>query len=288
MPERASDAAVTCLLCGSPAARYCALDGGSYRRCGTCGALFLHPMPTPEEMRAYAERHYREGVYAEYARARPLKLATFRRRLALIRPHAPGGRLLDVGAACGFMLEAALEAGYDPAGVEFSVEAIRLAAPEVRGRIVHGDMGDLPPGTFDVITAFDILEHAREPLRTLRAWAERLRPGGVLALTTPDTDSLLRKVMGARWPMLQPLQHTVLFSRAAMPRFLREAGLEVLELRGAAKVMTPAYLVGQLEPYFPRAARLGLRVGAAVKPVAERAILFHIGEFIVVARKAPA
>jgi len=279
-------APVPCALCRSASERYCAVQDGAYRRCRTCGALFLHPMPTPDEMRAYAERHYREGVYAEYARARSLKIATFRQRLALIRKHAPGGRLLDIGAACGFMLEAALEAGYEPAGVEFSEEAIRLAAPEVRGGITRGDMNDLPPGQYDVITAFDILEHAQDPLATLRAWADRLRPGGVLALTTPDTDSFLRKAMRGRWPMLQPMQHTVLFSGTSMPRFLEAAGLQVLELREATKVMTPAYLVGQLEPYFPRAARLGRRLAAAVPALADRAIPFRIGELIAIARKA--
>jgi len=236
-------------------------------------------------MHAYAERHYREGVYAEYARARPLKLATFRRRLALIRRHAPGRRLLDLGAACGFMLEAALEAGFDPSGIEFSAEAIGLAAPEVRGRITRGDINDLPPGAFDVITAFDILEHAQDPLQTLRAWADRLRPGGILALTTPDTDSLLGKLMGSRWPMLQPLQHTVLFSGKAMPRHLRQAGLTLLDLRAAEKVMTPGYLVGQLEPYFPRASRLALRLAGAWPALGQRAIPFRIGEFLAMARK---
>jgi len=155
----------------------------------------------------------------------------------------------------------------------------------VRGRITRGDINDLPPGAFDVITAFDILEHAQDPLQTLRAWADRLRPGGILALTTPDTDSLLGKLMGSRWPMLQPLQHTVLFSGKAMPRHLRQAGLTLLDLRAAEKVMTPGYLVGQLEPYFPRASRLALRLAGAWPALGQRAIPFRIGEFLAMARK---
>ncbi len=70
-----------------------------------------------------------------------------------------------------------------------------------------------------------------------------------------------------------------------MPRFLEDAGLGLLEILVAEKVMTPAYLVGQLEPYFPRAARLGLRLGGAFPALTERAIPFRIGELIAIARK---
>jgi 2-polyprenyl-3-methyl-5-hydroxy-6-metoxy-1,4-benzoquinol methylase len=244
-------------------------------------------MPTAEEMRAYAEQHYREGVYAEYARARPLKVATFRRRLALLSRHLQGGRLLDLGAACGFMLEAALEAGFDPSGVEFSAPAIELAAPAIRPRIVRGDVNDLPPGQFDVLTAFDIIEHQLDPALALRRWAERLRPGGLLLLTTPDAGSLLGRLMGRHWPMLQPLQHTVLFSREAMARLVDEAGLDLLLVRSAEKVMTPAYLTGQLEPYFPRAAGALLRLGRTAPTLAGLALPFRIGEFLVMARRRP-
>ena len=277
---------VTCVLCGSASSHFCALDGGEYFRCRRCGGLFLYPRPTPEEMRAYAEKHYKGGVYAEYAKARPLKIETFRRRLALIKKHRPSGKLLDLGCACGFMIEAALEAGYDARGVEFSEEAVRMARKEVRGRIHLGDINTrLDAGEYDVITAFDILEHAQDPLASLQQWAEMLRPGALLVITTPDTDSVFRKVMGARWPMLQPFQHTAMFSGAAMAGFLEKVGLRALEIRSAEKVMTLNYLIGQLEIYFPRASRLSRRAGSALPVLMNLPIAFRIGEFIAIAQK---
>ncbi len=238
-------------------------------------------------MRAYAEKHYKAGVYTEYANARPLKIETFRRRLALIKRHQSGGRLLDLGCACGFMIEAAVEAGFDARGVEFSEEAIRVAAPEVRQRIHLGDINALPPGEYDVITAFDILEHAQDPLACLRQWANLLRPGGVLVVTSPDTDSLFRRAMGARWPMLQPFQHTAMFSRAGIARFLERSGLSTLEVRSAEKIMTASYLLGQLHIYFPRTTQMCRRAGSVFPGLMNRPVAFHIGEFIAVARKLP-
>jgi hypothetical protein len=112
-----------------------------------------------------------------------------------------------------------------------------------------------------------------------------LRPGGLLVITSPDTDSMFRKLMRCRWPMLQPFQHTAMFSGAAVGRFLEEAGLHMLEIRSAEKVMTASYLLGQLDIYFPHTTRFLRRAGGAFPKLMNRSIPFHIGEFIALARK---
>lgn len=276
---------IACFLCGRRASFYCELAGGNYYRCPECGSMCLYPTPTLEEMRAYAESHYKAGVYNEYTKARPLKLATFRGRIELIKKHKPSGKLLDLGCACGFMIEAALEAGYDAYGVEFSQEAINAAAPEIRDRIRQGDINKLELGEFDVITAFDILEHTQDPVASLQQWSALLRPGGLLVVTSPDTDSLFRKVMRSRWPMLQPLQHTFLFSGSRMGEVLARAGLKPLEVRNAHKVMTVDYLVGQLQIYFPTVVRVFQSASKAFLGATAIPIPFRIGEFIALAQK---
>ncbi len=76
---------IKCFLCGAQASFYCDLEGGSYFRCPKCGGMCLHPTPSLEEMRTYAEGHDKDGVYNDYTKARPLKLATFRKRIELIK-----------------------------------------------------------------------------------------------------------------------------------------------------------------------------------------------------------
>lgn len=274
-----------CLLCNASATLYATLSGGSYFRCSGCQIYFLHPTPTLAEMRTYAESHYRAGVYTEYTQARPLKMETFRRRMDLLKRFKNNGTLLDLGCACGFMIEAAEAAGFEASGVEFSEEAIRAAAPAVRSKIRHGDINKMDAGRFDVITAFDILEHTQDPLASLKGWADLLRPGGLLMIAMPDTDSLFRKLMGSRWPMLQPFQHTFLFSGSRFAKVLEQVGLSPLEIRGAEKVMTIDYLVGQMQIYFPLAVKIfrwarPLFLGRTARPIP-----FHIGEFIAIAQK---
>jgi SAM-dependent methyltransferase len=164
-----------------------------------------------------------------------------------------------------------------------------MAQPTVRDRILVGNIEqtlrqpDL--GTFDVVTAFDIIEHVADPASLLAQIRKVLKPGGVLVLTTPDTSHWLRYAMGASWPMLQPSQHLVLFSRRAMTGLLRASGFDPVRTRDARKVFTLRYLFGQLRILAPaiwKTYTLLARLVPGRLLAAEFTV--NIGEFIVVAR----
>jgi SAM-dependent methyltransferase len=262
-----------------------------YLRDPESGIIFLAEEPRLEDMAAFVDAEYEAGVYRDYVNARALKLATMRRRLPIISANARGTRLLDVGCATGFFIEAALEAGFDPEGIELSQVAIRLAQPEIKARITCGDVNTLlatDARHFSVVTAFDIIEHTLDPAAFLDDIAHVLTPGGLLVLSTPDTGHFLRTVMGARWPMLQPDQHTFLFSRPAMRALLVDCGYEPLLIESARKVLTLDYLFGQLRQTNPTLAR-HLDRAKRLLPWAlrHREIGVNIGEMFVCARKQP-
>ena len=145
------------------------------------------------------------------------------------------------------------------------------------------------PVEFDVVTAFDIVEHTFDPASFLDDIGRVLAPGGLLVLSTPDTGHWLRPLMRSRWPMLQPDQHTFLFSRSAMRTLLVSRGYEPLVIKTERKVLTIDYLFGQLRQtnptlaqYLDRAKRL-LPSGGP-----DRDLAVNIGEMLVCARKRPA
>src|SRR5262249_12208212 len=141
-------------------------DNAIYLRDPESGIIFLAEKPQVSDMAAFVDAEYEAGVYRDYVDARPLKLATTRRRRPVRHRHARGPRPLDVGCAAGFFIEAALDAGFDAVGIELSSTAIELAQPAVRPRITCGDVNVLlaaDPRQFDVVTAFDIIEHTQDP-----------------------------------------------------------------------------------------------------------------------------
>ena len=80
-----------------------------------------------------------------------------------------------------------------------------------------GDLkdGDLV-GPFDIVAAIEVLEHVSNPEVIISASAERLRDGGALYGTTPNSQSLNVKLLGERWSVLSYPEHQVLLSKKAI------------------------------------------------------------------------
>lgn len=285
-----SFATVACPINGLPAHLYCRKDGAVYYLEPTSGTIFQAQMPSVSAMHRYADDEYSSGVYREYAKSRDLKIATARPRLAAIRRRAQGNRLLDVGCATGFFMEAAADEGLDVCGVEFSTVAISLARPDIRERIICGDVNALlsrQPERFDVVTAFDIIEHVQNPAKFLEEIREILRPGGVLAISSPDTGHFLRYMMRSRWPMLQPMQHTVLFSRQSIAALLERCRFRDVTVETARKVLTMDYLADQLTATNPALNRAYRALSWIVpRPLRRKPLAVNIGEFVAYARRA--
>jgi 2-polyprenyl-3-methyl-5-hydroxy-6-metoxy-1,4-benzoquinol methylase len=282
-------ATVLCPVNGLPANFYCRKDGAVYYVEPASGTIFQAEMPSVGTMNQYADNEYSSGAYQEYAKSRDLKIATAQPRLAAIKRLTQGERLLDVGCATGFFMEAAADQGFDVRGLEFSTVAIGLARPDIRERIVCGDVNTLlsrEPEKFDVVTAFDIIEHVQNPAKFIEEIGQILRPGGVLAISSPDTGHFLRYLMGSKWPMLQPMQHTVLFSRRGIAALLERCGFRNVGVETAHKVLTMDYLADQLIVTNPGLNRAYQALSWIVPgPFKRRPLAVNIGEFVAYARR---
>lgn len=105
--------------------------------------------------------------------------------------RGPGARWLDLGCAYGYLVAEARAGGFASVGVDVSAYALgrtRTDTPAAAGRLARGLLETLPfaDATFDVVSAFDVLEHLLEPEPALREIQRVLRPGGLLVGATPD------------------------------------------------------------------------------------------------------
>jgi SAM-dependent methyltransferase len=178
--------------------------------------------------------------------------------------------------------------GFDVQGVEFSRSAIAAASPAIRPRIFEGTLDGMPAdGLFDVVSAFDLIEHVPDPRAFLRRCAGLLKPGGTLIISTPDTGHLLRFLMRSRWPMLQPMQHLFLFSRRSFEGALRAEGFADVAMSAAYKTLSLEYLIDQIKSLNPLLSRT-LGALAHVLPVTVRRSYrrVNIGEFLAVGHRS--
>jgi 2-polyprenyl-3-methyl-5-hydroxy-6-metoxy-1,4-benzoquinol methylase len=130
------------------------------------------------------------------------------------------GRLLEIGCASGFFLDAAHRAGFQVTGVEPSEEQAELARARVAADVRAGFLEDIgfETGSFDVSCAWHVLEHIPEPVEGLRLLRAALRPGGTLALEVPNAGSRQALRLGALWPHWDPAHHVNHFTCDALER----------------------------------------------------------------------
>lgn len=74
--------------------------------------------------------------------------------------------------------------GYEPDEASFAVARARLAGC-ARGSVLNTVLPESPDRTFDVVGAFEVLEHQEDDRTTLASWARWVRPGGHLILSVP-------------------------------------------------------------------------------------------------------
>ncbi len=182
--------------------------------------------------------------YTHYVRARELKKAHFRRQLGRLGPGR-GRRLLDVGCAAGFLLEVAMEAGFDAHGVETSAAFADATTPALAGRVLYRPFETVEfSDPFDVVTMFDVLEHSDEPRALLGKAKALLREGGTLLLQIPCVDSWSRAALGRYW-FHYAHGHRAYFTRDTFARLAQDVGFTVRWRAWTRKHMTVDYLASQ-------------------------------------------
>lgn len=151
------------------------------------------PDSEPRVLGALYDEGYYHGVRSGYPTDGYEHVhASWTHWVAYLAPRVPrGARWLDLGCAYGFLVAEARAGGFRATGIDVSAYALGRAAgdvPDAAGRLARGVAERLPfgNGTFDVVSAFDVLEHLVDPEPALAEVRRVLRPGGVLIGATPD------------------------------------------------------------------------------------------------------
>lgn len=281
--------ALDCDICGSKdMAEIFKKDGKSYYKCGSCGLEKIYPKPTAEDLSSiYDDKYYDAWGNWKADTVRDAKKDTFRQRLSLV-PRKEKKNVLDCGCAAGYLMEAAQELGFVPFGIELNPVAVKAARNRFSGEQVRqGRLEEInfPENFFYAIFMNDFLEHLEDPLMGLRKANAMLEPGGYLVITTPDTCSFSRRLMGKSWPHYKT-EHFFYFNRKNLSGLMDKAGFRLIGARRGRKCLTPDYIRSIFVKY-PRPVITPLfRLLDLFPPAVKfKKMWFYFGEMTLIAQK---
>lgn len=259
-------------------------------RCGDCGLERISPQPSNETLAQIYGAHYYDawGLHDNEQTVAALKRRTFQYVLGKLPTPSPGEKLLDCGAATGFLLEVAAELGYQPYGLELSEFGANAIAEKFGkdsvfcGELQHAKWAGVDK--FDVVTMCDYIEHVRDPRETLRLARERLRSGGTLAITTPDAGSPSRRLLGNGWTHYK-IEHLFYFNKRNLGRLLESVGFSSVSYYPLWKSLTLDYIGHQFEVYpHPALTKVARALKWMPETLRKMPLPFTTGELLAVAR----
>jgi SAM-dependent methyltransferase len=148
-----------------------------------------------------------------------------RRIMKNFPPWVGGGRLLDVGCATGRFLQQMAAVGWRVSGIELDPEAAAKART-VTTNVVVGDPAEvtLPANSFDLVTAFHVVEHLPDPAGAVRNMLRWLAPGGLMVIEVPNVGGWGGALFGRHWSGLDFPRHLIHFTPVTMRALVERCG----------------------------------------------------------------
>lgn len=229
-----------CLICNATQWRSCyhgSIRMGSFGKkspddlnvweCGGCGSRYLPPVM------ADIEAYYKSGEYRDDLSQGNAVDEYFRltdndqpHKLELIGMHEMRGKIVtDIGAGAGPFLD--LVKGLAAKTIAVEPNQCYHDSLRQRGHEVYTWAQDAPSalaGKIDVAVSYSVLEHVESPLTFLQDIRKLLRPGGTLALSTPNADDWMVANSADYAAFFYRKVHLWYFTATALQRLAELAG----------------------------------------------------------------
>jgi len=156
-------------------------------------------------------------------------------------------RALDVGCGGGILADSMARKGAEVLGIDLSTKALKVAqlhaleaeTPNITYREVSAEaLAAEAPGSFDVVTCMEMLEHVPDPASVVKACSDLVKPGGWVFFSTINRNakSFLFAIVGAEYVLNMLPRGTHEYAKMIRPSelaaYCRHADLDVQQTSG--------------------------------------------------------
>lgn len=230
---------ICCPICSSQDYQiiYTRVDGLDIVSCEACSFRFVQPQPSQSELNRFYQQGYFSGNHdfhqgENYFAARKRDIETEKvTGWNFIKNHVDVSqkRVLELGCADGALLVLAQQYGANKVvGVEVSTEAVSYGRQQYNLEIIETSVDILPfaNSTFDIVTAFDLIEHVRHPAQLFKEINRVLEIEGVFVGACPDMGCF--DDWGAEWIGVNSnMEHISYFDDITLSSIAKQFGFQV-------------------------------------------------------------
>lgn len=212
--------------------------GWQFVSCKECGFVYVNPRLSEEDTALiYKESSWFEGKRCDDSRGKDYLTGetayTERAKTDLngIKSYIQRGSILDIGCGIGHFLSVAKADGWNVYGIEISPFAASVCKKKGLDVFIGNfSDADYNYNMFDVITAFDVLEHVVDPNPFVEKVVGMLKKNGLFVVSVPNVASFAAKVKKCKWSQFIVPEHLNYFSSQTMKKFLTKHNLKIVDI----------------------------------------------------------
>jgi SAM-dependent methyltransferase len=269
-----------CPVCDNPSRRLFEKDGYWICECESCTHRCVEYNPDVQHVdQVYGDGYFTEGGagYSDYLAEADLITAHGKRYGQLLKRYTSPGKVLDIGAAAGFIMKGLRESGWQPTGLEPNASMAAYGQAQLGLDIRVGSLehfaSDEP---YDLVTMVQVLPHFYDLRQALRAAAAITRPGGYWLIETWNKDSLMAHLLGKSWHEYSPPSVLHFFSPTTLGQLVAQFGFEEIGRGRPAKKLNGGHAKSLLQ-YKLESSALGRPVAKVVGLLPDNLVLPYPG-----------
>jgi len=229
---------MNCPICNQSSSPIHKIQGYTILACQKCGHQFIPKLHHPNEIEKIFDDSYFFGdvEYSDYLHNNQTLVKQGEWYAKLLHSYCKPGRLLDVGAAAGFLLKGFTSQNWKGMGLEPNASMVRYGKERLglnmkQGYLENSQLDQI----FDLITMVQVLPHFYDIRQALENLTKITRPGSLLLIETWDRNSLIAKIFGKRWHEYNPPSARHWFTKGEVITLLKQYHFELMDMGRPAK-----------------------------------------------------
>ncbi|MCP4458147.1 MAG: class I SAM-dependent methyltransferase [Cytophagales bacterium] len=201
-------------------------------KCAKCELIFTNPRPVREKLSSY----YQSDEYISHTNQANnlvnwiytlVRGKTLMNKLKLISQKYVNGKLLDFGCGTGHFIRYSEQHGWTVTGLEPNKQARKLATTNLNGA-VYKKISEIKE-SFDIITAWHVIEHVPNLNETIKELSKRLNHKGFLFIALPNCKSYDAAHYKEKWAGYDVPRHLYHFTQNSFGALLSKHKLKLVE-----------------------------------------------------------